>query len=95
MSYTITSKGRAVLRSATFWGLSSRLQALLAFCDPRVSPEDLRQFMPPVSLQNALFALRELELIDGPPVAASAAPAMRERGGSCPVEAEVLHTVPA
>ena len=75
MPYTITSKGRAVLRSATFWGLSSRLQALLAFCDPRVSAEDLRQFMPPVSLQNALFALQELELIDGPPTPAPAAPA--------------------
>lgn len=92
MSYTITSKGRAVLRSATFWGLSSRLQALLAFCDPRVSPEDLRQFMPPVSLQNALFALQELGLVDGPPTPAS--PAL-EPCGSCPVEAEVMDTAPA
>jgi hypothetical protein len=92
MLYTITSKGRAVLRSPTFWGLSSRLQALLAFCDPRVSAEDLRQFMPPVSLQNALFALQELELIDGPPVSE---PARLAPYRGCLVEAEVLHTVPA
>ena len=92
MSYTITSKGRAVLRSATFWGLSSRLQALLAFCDPRVSLEDLRQFMPPVSLQNALFALQELGLVDGPP---TPAPPALEPCRSCPVEAEVMDTAPA
>ena len=91
MPYTITPKGRAVLRSATFWGLSSRLQALLAFCDPRVSLEDLRQFMPPVSLQNALFALQELELIDGPP---APAPTALKPCRSCRVEAEVMHTVP-
>lgn len=77
MAYTITAKGRAVLRSTTLWGLSSHLRDLLAFCDPRVSMDDLRQFMPPISLQNALFALQELGLIDGPP---TPAPAMLDGG---------------
>lgn len=92
MSYTITSKGRAVLRSATFWGLSSRLQALLAFCDPRVSSEDLRQFMPPVSLQSALFALQELGLIDGPPAPESVA---EKPCRACSVATEEMDTAVA
>ncbi len=69
-AYMITSKGRAVLRSATLWGLSCHLRDVLARCEPRVSFHDLRQFMPPVSLQTALFALQELELIEGPPTPA-------------------------
>lgn len=73
MVYMITAKGRAVLRSATFWGLSSHLRDLLALCDPGVNTYDLRQRMLPVSLQNALFALQELGLIDGLPIPAPAA----------------------
>ncbi len=73
-AYTVTSKGRAVLHSVTLWGLSGHLRDLLALCEPRASLCDLRQFMPPASLQAALFALQELELIDGPPAA--------ENGGS-------------
>lgn len=67
MVYTITRKGRAVLRSATMWGLSRHLRDLLALCDPQVRIEQARQFLPPESLQIALFSLQQLELIEGPP----------------------------
>jgi len=67
MVYMITTKGRAVLRSATLWGLSRHLRDLLALCDPAVRVEQARQFMPPESLQAALYALQQLELIEGPP----------------------------
>jgi hypothetical protein len=67
MIYTITRKGRAVLRSATMWGLSRHLRDLLALCDPQVRIEQARQFIPPESLQIALYSLQELELIEGPP----------------------------
>jgi len=67
MNYTITAKGRAVLRSAALIGLSRHLRELLALCDPQVRLEHARQFIPPQSLQIALFALQQLELIDGPP----------------------------
>ena len=67
MVYMITRKGRAVLRSATMWGLSRHLRDLLALCDPQVSLEQARQFLPPESLQIALFSLQQLELIEGPP----------------------------
>jgi hypothetical protein len=69
--YRATAKGRVVLRSAAQWGLSRHLRDLLAMCDPHgVRVEDVRQFIPPESLQIALYALQELELIEGPPVAA-------------------------
>lgn len=67
MNYSITAKGRAVLRSATMWGLSRHLRELLALCDPQVRIEHARQFIPPESLQIALYALLQLELIEGPP----------------------------
>jgi hypothetical protein len=67
MIYTITRKGRAVLRSATMWGLSRHLRDLLALCDPQVRIEQARQFIPPESLQIALYSLQQLELIEGPP----------------------------
>jgi hypothetical protein len=67
MNYTITTKGRAVLRSATLMGLSRHLRELLALCDPQVRLEHARQFIPPHSLQIALYSLQQLELIDGPP----------------------------
>jgi hypothetical protein len=67
MVYMITAKGRGVLRSATLWGLSRHLRDLLALCDPAVRVDQARQFMPPESLQAALFALQQLELIEGPP----------------------------
>jgi hypothetical protein len=70
MVYMITTKGRAVLRSATLWGLSRHLRDLLALCDPAVRVDQARQFMPPESLQAALFSLQQLELIDGPPAQA-------------------------
>lgn len=63
----ITAKGRSVLRSATLWGLSRHLRDLLALCDPAVRIEHARQFMPPESLQAALYSLQQLELIEGPP----------------------------
>lgn len=74
MVYTITRKGRAVLRSATMWGLSRHLRDLLALCDPQVSLEQARQFLPPESLQIALFSLQQLELIEGPPTPAPKTP---------------------
>ena len=67
MVYMITRKGRAVLRSATMWGLSRHLRDLLALCDPQVRIDQARQFLPPESLQIALFSLQQLELIEGPP----------------------------
>ena len=67
MIYMITTKGRAVLRSATLWGLSRHLRDLLALCDPAVRVDQARQFMPPESLQAALYSLQQLELIEGPP----------------------------
>lgn len=67
MVYTITRKGRSVLRSATMWGLSRHLRDLLALCDPQVRIEQARQLLPPESLQMALFSLQELELIEGQP----------------------------
>jgi len=36
-------------------------------CDPQVRLEQARQFLPPESLQVALFSLQQLELIEGPP----------------------------
>ena len=74
MVYMITRKGRAVLRSATMWGLSRHLRDLLALCDPQVSLEQARQFLPPESLQIALFSLQQLELIEGPPTPAPKTP---------------------
>ena len=68
MNYRITPKGRAVLRTATVMGLSRHLRELLALCDPQVRLEHARQFIPPQSLQVALYALQQLELIEGPPV---------------------------
>jgi hypothetical protein len=67
MVYRITRKGRDVLRSATMWGLSRHLRDLLALCDPQVKVAEARQFMPPESLQVALYSLQQLELIEGPP----------------------------
>jgi len=74
MVYTITRKGRAVLRSATMWGLSRHLRDLLALCDPQVRIDQARQFLPPESLQIALFSLQQLELIEGPPAPAPRSP---------------------
>lgn len=74
MVYMITRKGRAVLRSATMWGLSRHLRDLLALCDPQVSIDQARQFLPPESLQIALFSLQQLELIEGPPTPAPRQP---------------------
>lgn len=68
MIYSITPKGLLVLRGAARWGLSRHLRELLAFCDPAMRVEQARQFFPPDSLQIALYALQQLELIDGPPV---------------------------
>ena len=68
MNYRITPKGRAVLRTATVTGLSRHLRELLALCDPQIRLEHARQFIPPQSLQVALYALQQLELIEGPPV---------------------------
>src|SRR3954463_7947280 len=70
MIYAITPKGLLVLRSAARWGLSQHLRELLALCDPAMRIEQARQFYPPESLQIALYALQQLELIDGPAVAA-------------------------
>jgi len=69
ISYSITARGRAVLRGPAALGLSPHARDLLALCDPQVSVEQARQFMPPESLQSALYSLRELELVEGPPVA--------------------------
>jgi hypothetical protein len=67
MVYMITAKGRAVLRSPALWGLSGHLRDLLALCDPAVRLDHAGQFMPPGSLQAAVFSLQQLELIEGPP----------------------------
>jgi hypothetical protein len=75
MVYTITRKGRDVLRSATLWGLSRHLRDLLALCDPQVRIEQARQFIPPESLQIALYSLQQLELIEGPPAKMPTRPA--------------------
>lgn len=69
-TYTITDKGRAVLRGPALWGLSVHLRDLLAMCNPQVELEHARQFLPPHSLREALYALQQLELIQGPPVEA-------------------------
>ena len=74
MVYMITRKGRAVLRSATMWGLTRHLRDLLALCDPHVRIEQARQFLPPESLQIALYSLQQLELIEGPPAEIPRAP---------------------
>ena len=66
--YSITAKGRALLRGPAAWALTRHSRDLLALCDPQVSMEEARQFLPPDSLHGALFSLRELDLIDGPPV---------------------------
>lgn len=68
--YAVTCKGRFVLGSAARWGLSRHLVDLLQLCDPAMRVEHARQFLPPESLHIALFALQQLELIDGPPVEA-------------------------
>ena len=70
VTYSVTDKGRTVLRSAACWGLSSHLRELLGMCEPGMRLEHARQSIPPESLQIALFALQQLELIDGPPVEA-------------------------
>jgi hypothetical protein len=87
MVYMITTKGRAVLRSATMWGLSQHLRDLLALCDPAVRMDHARQFMPPDSLQAALFSLQQLELIDGPP-------AQAPRAAGWTVDAAGSHWIP-
>ena len=79
MVYMITRKGRSVLRSAAMWGLSRHLRDLLALCDPQVRIEHARQFLPPESLQIALFSLQQLELIEGPPAPAPCRPDIRMR----------------
>jgi hypothetical protein len=66
--YSITDKGRAVLRGPVARALSGHSRDLLALCDPRVTVAQARQFLPPESLQAALYSLRELELIEGPPI---------------------------
>ena len=68
--YSITSKGRQVLRGPTLWCLSAHLRDVLSLCDPQVSIAHLRQTMPPESLNAALYALADLGLIEGPAVAA-------------------------
>jgi len=70
VTYTVTAKGRAVLRSAACWGLSRHLRELLDMCERRMRLEHARQSIPPESLQLALYALQQLELIEGPPVEA-------------------------
>ena len=70
MIYAITPKGLMVLRSSALWGLSQHLREMLAHCDPAMRIEQARQSFPPHTLQMALFALLQLELIDGPPVEA-------------------------
>lgn len=69
-TYFITPKGHLVLGSAARLGLSRHLRELLAFSDPAIRVDQARQFFPPDSLQIALYALQQLELIDGPPVEA-------------------------
>ena len=70
VTYSATAKGRAVLRSAACWGLSRHLRELLGMYEPRMRLEHARQSIPPESLQIALYALQQLELIEGPPVEA-------------------------
>ena len=82
MVYMITTKGRAVLGSAALWGLSTHLRDLLALCDPGLRIDHARQFMPPESLNVALFSLQQLELIDGPPANAPRMPSRVVGAGS-------------
>lgn len=86
MVYMITRKGRAVLRSATMWGLSRHLRDLLALCDPQVRLDQARQFLPPESLQMALFSLQQLELIEGPPAPMPRSPNWVDDTGSSAAE---------
>ena len=67
-AYSITTKGRALLRGPAQWALTRHPRDLLALCDPQVTVEQARQFMPPESLQAALYSLLALELIAGPAV---------------------------
>jgi len=68
--YMITPKGRQVMHGPTVWCLTAHMRDVLAWCDPQVTLAELRQSMPPESLNTSLYALRDLGLIDGPPVAA-------------------------
>lgn len=72
--YCLTGKGRNVLGSAVLFGLSHHLRDLLKLCDPAMRVEHARQFLPPESLHIALYALQQLELIDGPPIDAPRPP---------------------
>lgn len=63
-SYTITARGRAVLKGPTAAALARHARDLLALCDPQVRLVDARQFMPPQSLQHALDSLEELGLVE-------------------------------
>jgi hypothetical protein len=66
--FSVTVKGKVVLQSPTRWGLSSHLRDLLTMCDPQMRLEHARQCLPPESLHMALYALQQLELIEGPPI---------------------------
>ena len=68
--YAITPKGRTVLHGPTAWGLSRHLRDVLALCDPQATLDQLQQFMPRESLRAAVFALRDLGLVEGPAIEA-------------------------
>ena len=82
--YSITAKGRALLRGPASLALTRHARDLLALCDPQVSLAQARQFLPPDSLLTALYSLRALELIEGPSVKLPAADEKRRHAGAAP-----------
>ena len=67
--YRLTAKGRACVdlvetREQTIGSLSRYLHDVLMMCGSGVWFEQLRQFMPPRSLEESLKALLALELVE-------------------------------
>lgn len=94
-TYSITARGRAVLRGPAAWALSNHTRDLLALCDPQVSVRQARQFLPPESLHAALFSLCELALVEGPPVKAPRLPAPGLPSGGRPAGHREANNTPA
>ena len=62
--YRHTAKGRAPAASDYVMGLSRYLYDVFAICANGISELELRQFMPPASLQASVSSLLELGLIE-------------------------------
>ena len=62
--YRRTAKGRAPGMSEYVGGLSPYLHDVFTMCAEGISELELRQFMPPASLQASLASLQDLGLIE-------------------------------